>query len=125
MCDPDCTHLRAAARHLTSVVNHHKWSSLYRNYSSDRRATTVLVCSSQPHAGDFLRAVPTHYHTTIDSDLMRICLQRRLALPLSPPPPPGRGLDIWGDALVNMGDCSARHHAALAQWADAAVHTYG
>ena len=114
-----------ASTHMTSgrtppwmpLLNH------YRTYRADHRATTVFVCASQPHAGDFLRAIPTDPSTTISSAQLLVLLQRRLALPLHPVPTPPH--DPYGDSLQNEGCHTFRHDLVKERWYDAFTDTFG
>ena len=122
-CDSKIT--KTAQRRFTAVTNHHLWLSHYRAHLHDVRATTVIVCASQPYAGDFLNAVPTTTDFSIYSDNYRTALQRRLSLPLHPPVPPGLGHDVYGDSLQNAGSHGYRHDGPKDKWYDALVAAFG
>ena len=92
---------------FTAIVHHHTHHTHLLTHRPDTRYSTVFVCASQPHAGDFLHAVPSHLDTTLSSNLMSTAIQRRLGLPIFPPPTAPH--DPFGDSLQNDGSHSVRH----------------
>ena len=83
----------------------------------------------QPHAGDFLNAIPTCDATSMDTELYQCALQRRLGLPLFPAPPAvdrhGKPIDRFGDSMQNEGCHTHRHDQVKYCWYDAMTATYG
>ena len=79
----------------------------------------VSVC--QPHAGDFLYAIPSHTAFRIPTWALRIAMQRRLGLAITHAAGADRGttgavLDVLGDVAQNTGrEGHAGRHAALLQ----------
>ena len=121
--EPDSKLTKRAQSKFSAVTHHSCWLDHYRAYRADHRATTVFVCASQPHAGDFLRAIPTDPSTAISSAQLLVLLQRRLALPLHPVPTPPH--DPYGDSLQNEGCHTFRHDLVKERWYDAFTDTFG
>ena len=123
MADPSFISNRRALHHCHAVSHHHMWCLHLDAHRDDRRYTTAFVCASQPHAGDFLNAIPTDRQTTIPTEHMECILQRRLALPLFPPPPHPH--DRFGDSLQNEANHNTRHDIPKERWYEMLLETYG
>ena len=80
-----------------------------------------FVAVSQPHAGDWLNAVPSHRPFEIHTWAMRMLVQRRLGLPLTATAPRdalskhGREFDVLGDLAGSDGVSGhqTRHYHVL------------
>ena len=77
---------------------------------------------SQPHAGDFLNAVPARAAFRINTWAMRVAVQRRLGLPLAAADVGGVSrhghvFDVMGDLAANDGHagCQTRHYEVLTE----------
>ena len=123
MADPDSKVNRHAQSTFTRVHHHHAWHTHLQSVAHDRRTATVFICASQPHAGDFLNAIPTTDDTTIHTVKLRVALQHRLALPIFPAPLPPH--DRYGDSLQNDGAHTWRHNQPKSVWFDLLTATYG
>ena len=123
ICDPAFASNRRALHHFHAVTHHALWCDHLDTHRDDTRYTTVFICASQPHAGDFLHCIPTNPQTTIPTEHMECILQRRLGLPLFPPPPPPH--DRFGDSLQNECNHVTRHDIPKERWWEMLVETYG
>ena len=123
ICDPAFASNRRALHHFHAVTHHALWCDHLDTHRDDIRYTTVFICASQPHAGDYLHAIPTNPQTTIPTEHMECILQRRLGLPLFPPPPPPH--DRFGDSLQNECNHVTRHDIPKERWWEMLVETYG
>ena len=70
-----------------------------------------------------LAALPVEAALRVHSHDHRLMLQRRLRVPLFPPPPPGH--DEMGDSLQNTGEHVTRHDAGNHVLCRMCVRTYG
>lgn len=87
------------------------------------REAVRFISVSQPQAGAFLNAVPSHGHFRLHTWAMRIAVQRRLGLPLSDAvalqaarlSKHGKTFDVLGDVATNDGDSGhqTRHFLIL------------
>jgi hypothetical protein len=123
ICDPAFASNRRALHHFHAVTHHALWCDHLDAHRDDTRYTTVFICASQPHAGDYLLALPTDAQTTIPTEHMECILQRRLGLPLFPPPPPPH--DRFGDSLQNESNHATRHDIPKERWYNLLRETYG
>ena len=88
---------------------------------------------SQPHAGDFLNAVPKRPAFRINTWAMRIAVQRRLGLPLTAAElssglsKHGHAFDAMGDLATNDGHsgCQGRHFSVLTELVRVLRTAYG
>ena len=116
-------HLENAQRRWTSIVHHTAWLQHWRDLAPEPwREQVRFVAVSQPHAGDFLNAIPMRKEFRIPSPILRLSVQRRLGLPITAAAAlgeagrtsKGRVLDHHGDAAVNDGRAGhAGRHAAV------------
>ena len=117
-------HLKNAQRTWSRIAHHSAWlheASRLRQVSA--REVVRFVSVSQPHAGDFLNAVPKRAVFRINTWAMRIAVQRRLGLPLTAAEVGssqgrsrhGHVFDVMGDLATNDGKAGwqARHHSLL------------
>ena len=80
-------------------------------------------CLSQPYAGAWLNAVPSHQPFQVHSWALRLLLQRRLGLPLASEAVAGatskhgHAFDVMGDLATNDGKAGhqTRHHDVLVE----------
>ena len=121
--DPAFASNRRALHHFHTITHHALWCDHLDTHRDDTRYTTVFTCASQPHSGDFLLALPTDPQTTIPTEHMECILQRRLGLPLFPPPPPPH--DRFGDSLQNESNHVTRHDIPKERWYNLLTETYG
>jgi hypothetical protein len=54
ICDSAFASNRRALHHFHAVTHHALWCDHLDTHRDDTRYTTVFICASQPHAGDFL-----------------------------------------------------------------------
>ena len=125
--DPD-TKISRATHTFAAVANHDAWLRLYDAKAADTSvpgilSTTKFLSECQPVAGDFVEALPVDRCFSMRSDDHRIQLQRRLRVPLFPPPSGDH--DKYGDSLQNQGEHTVRHDAAKRVLAEMAARTYG
>ena len=96
---------------------------LERCTAASTREAVRFIAVSQPYAGAFLNAVPSHRVFRINTWAMRILVQRRLGLPLAARPVPGLlskhgcEFDVMGDMATNDGKSGhqTRHHDVLVE----------
>ena len=115
--------LQHAQRTYSHIIHHSAWLQLLaRLQAVSTREATRLICVSQPHAGDWLNAVPKREHMRMHTWAMRIAVQRRLGLPLlavAAAPATysrhGRLFDVYGDVASNDGEAGhqTRHYHLL------------
>ena len=75
--------LQHAQRRYSSVIHHTAWlKHLLCVQSVGKREAIRFVAASQPYAGTFLNAVPKYKPFRMPTWALRLCLQRRLGLPL-------------------------------------------
>ena len=121
--DGTSKYLDNAQRRWTAIVHHSAWLRHWRALAARPwREQVRFVSVSQPHAGDFLNAIPMRKEFRIPSHIMRLVVQRRLGLPITAAAAlgeaaktsKGRVLDRYGDAAVNDGRAGhAGRHAAV------------
>ena len=104
--------LKQAQRRHSLVVHHSRWLELLRRTLTERgrRETVRVLAASQPHAGDFLNAVPARLPFRMPSWAMRIAVQRRLGLPLGEAA--GAGALLAGERVDPLGDVAQNDNAA-------------
>ena len=115
--------LQHAQRTYSQIIHHSAWLQLWaRLQAVSTREAVRFVCASQPHAGDWLNAVPKHEHMRMHTWAMRIAVQRRLGLPLlavAAAPAArsrhGKQFDVYGDVASNDGEAGhqTRHFQLL------------
>ena len=125
--DPD-TKISRATHNFAAVSNHHAWGRLYDIKAADSSVagmltTTKFISECQPIAGDFTCALPVDRTFSMRSDEHRNQLQRRLRVPLFPPPSGDH--DKFGDSLQNQGEHTVRHDSAKRVLAEACARTFG
>ena len=136
------TNKKPSQRQLASVVHHEAWVRCWNSASAlddhmesngaavrRRRESTRIIDTSQPHAGAFLRMLPTSPAARIRTDEWIWSLQRRFGLYVSAAAPTFNDLaavgvsdyDPLGDYLTNENlTCkSLPHDSALRVWHDA------
>ena len=122
--DGKSKYLDNAQRRWTAIVHHSAWLQHWRALAARPwREQVRFVAVSQPHAGDFLNAIPMRKEFRIPSHIMRLSVQRRLGLPITAAAAlgeaaktsKGRVLDRHGDAAVNDGRAghAGRHDTVL------------
>ena len=99
-----------------------------------KREAARFIAVSQPHAGDFLNAVPRRAWFRVNTWVMRISVQRRLGLPLTAAELGSGGEtrhghvhDVMGDNALNDGHagCQTRHHDLLVELCAALRSAWG
>ena len=117
-------HLQHAQRTWSRIVHHRAWLDLLgRQRQVSPREAVRFISVSQPHAGDFLNAVPSRATFRIHTWAMRIAVQRRLGLPLTAAERcdglsrHGHVFDVMGDLATSDGHsgCQTRHFCLLTQ----------
>ena len=132
----DDEHLQHAQRKYSSVIHHAAWlKHLTVMQAISRREAVRFVAVSQRHAGTFLNAVPKHKAFCMPTWAMRLCLQRRLGLPLLAAAAAagerrsrsGKLFDALGDVAVNDGESGhqTRHFLINNALFDAMRRVYG
>jgi hypothetical protein len=115
-------YLQHAQRTWSAIVHHHEWQLfLQRVQHVSVREAVRFMAVSQPYAGAWLNAVPSHRPFAIHSWAMRILVQRRLGLPLTAVAAAGavsrhgREFDVLGDLATNDGKAGhqTRHYTVL------------
>ena len=104
--------LQHAQRTYSQIIHHSAWLQLWaRLQAVSMREAVRFICASQPHASDWLNAVPKHEHMRMHTWAMRIAVQRRLGLPLlavAAAPAArsrhGKQFDVYGDVASNDGE---------------------
>ena len=75
--------LQHAQRRYSSVIHHTAWLKHLRCVQAvGKREAIRFIAASQPYAGTFLNAVPKYKPFRMPTWALRLCLQRRLGLPL-------------------------------------------
>ena len=118
-------YLQNAQRTWSQIVHHSAWVRLaQRMRQVSLREAVRFLSVSQPHAGDFLNAVPKRAVFRINTWALRIAVQRRLGLPLTAAAVGGEGrskhghvFDMMGDLAANDGQagCQTRHYEVLSE----------
>ena len=119
-------YLQHAQRTWSRIVHHSAWIKLLaRMRTVSVREAVRFISVSQPHAGDFLNAVPARAAFRINTWAMRIAVQRRLGLPLTAAAVSGEEgrsrhghvFDLMGDMATNDGHagCQTRHYVVLTE----------
>jgi hypothetical protein len=77
-------HLQHAQCRYSSILHHSAWERVRNRWAVvSVRDALRFMAASQPCAGAFLNAVPSHTMFRMTTPSLRICVQRRLGLPLS------------------------------------------
>ena len=126
-------YLKHAQRRWSQIVHHSAWLSLLtRLHGVSRREAVRFISVSQPHAGDFLNAVPKHAPYRLSTWAMRLVLRRRLGLPVAlvderRRSKHGKEFDELGDVAQNDGTQGhqTRHFLLLQALVDAARSVWG
>jgi hypothetical protein len=116
--------LKNAQRTYSLIIHHSAWLKLLaRLRSVSVRECVRFLAVSQPHAGDFLNAVPARRGFKVPTWAMKIAIHRRLGLPLQAAGTAaqaytsrhGKTFDCFGDVAQNDGieGHTARHTELL------------
>ena len=123
-----CSYRSRAQHCFTAVANHAAWLALHRDLRAQglARDPVRFVSVSQPGATAYLTASPSSNPTfRMDSDQMRVAVQRQLGVPLTccaEAASANDQVDEFGDVFVNSGvdndrpEHTSRHNAVLRQW---------
>ena len=131
--------LQHVQRKLSSVVHQSDWLKLLQRLRSlpgcGKREAARFIAVSQPHAGDYLNAVPKHAAFRMPTWALRIVVQRWLGLPLLAAAAAsggksgrhGQALDSYGDVATNdnVEGHATRHFLILQALHDALRRVYG
>ena len=126
-------YLEHAQRRWSQIVHHSAWLSLLtRLHGVSRREAVRFISVSQPHAGDFLNAVPKHAPYRLPTWAMRLVVRRRLGLPIALVDEHrlskhGKQFDAYGDRAQNDGKSGhqTRHFLLLDALVAAARSVWG
>ena len=126
-------YLKNAQRRWSQITHHSAWLSLLtRLHGVSRREAVRFISVSQPHAGDFLNAVPKHAPYRLPTWAMRLVVRRRLGLPIALVEGArlskhGYSFDKYGDVAQNDGTQGhqTRHFLLLQALVEAARSVWG
>ena len=110
-----------AQKRWSAVIHHAAWLAHWNQLVAiGGREAVRFVAASQPHAGDFLNAVPSRHWFRIPTWALRLQVQRRLGLPVADghtqylTSPTGKRYDRYGDVAQNDGRLGHAHrHSEL------------
>ena len=114
--------MKNAQRTWSRIIHHHEWQAfLQRVQHVSLRDAVRFMAVSQPFAGAWLNAVPSHRPFALHTWAMRLLVQRRLGLPLTAVAVEGavsrhgREFDVLGDLATNDGQAGhqTRHYMVL------------
>ena len=129
--------LKHAQRRFSSAVHHASWLKLLTDLQSTSvREAVRFIAVSQRHAGTFLNAVPKHKPFRLPTWALRLCVQRRLGLPLLAAAAAADGarrsrsgklFDVLGDVACSDGEAghATRHFMINNAIYDALRRVYG
>ena len=130
----DEDYLQHAQRRFSSVIHHASWLKLLTDLQAvSAREAVRFIAVSQAHAGTFLNAVPKHKPFRVPTWALRLCLQRRLGLPLLAAAAAADGarrsrsgklFDVLGDVVGEAGHAT-RHFLINTSIYDALRRVYG
>ena len=90
---------------MTSIIHHGHWLGVWNQCAAvGAREAVRFVAVSQPHAGDFLNAIPMRAAYRMDTWQMKLSVQRRLGLPLDAALAANVGRSLKGKVQDAMGD---------------------
>ena len=133
----DEDYLQHAQRRFSSVVHHASWLKLLTDLQAvSAREAVRFIAVSQQDAGTFLNAVPKYKPFRLATWALRLCLQRRLGLPLLAAAAAADGarrsrsgklFDVLGDVAASDGEAghATRHFMINNSIYDALRRVYG